>query len=170
MSIVCVRSVREVTNEQYLEAYKQYQACLYKSSKSWINRYGEDEALHIAGIALWRALQSYDESRRMTFISYLINCIRWSFLDQYGDEEKHLVFGNTDGAVDPSYTVPEPDERPEAIKLHLNKTARRIVDLVKAGKCTNEISADMKFSRQRVHQIFGEIRATYNKLCKKGKI
>jgi hypothetical protein len=106
----------------------------------------------------------------MTFISYLINCIRWSFLDQYGDEEKHLVFGNTDGAVDPSYTVPEPDERPEAIKLHLNKTARRIVDLVKAGKSTNEISADMKFSRQRVHQIFGEIRATYNKLCKKGKI
>jgi DNA-directed RNA polymerase specialized sigma subunit len=169
MSIVCVRSVRQVTDEQYAEAYQKYYACLYKSSKSWINRYGEDEAIHIAGIALWRALQSYDESRRMTFISYLINCIRWSFLDQYGDEDKNLVFG-TVGAVDPSYSVPDPDERPEAIKPHLNKTARRIVDLVKAGKSTNEISADMKFSRQRVHQIFGDIRATYNKLCKKGRI
>jgi|APGre2960657404_1045060.scaffolds.fasta_scaffold11327_2 DNA-directed RNA polymerase specialized sigma subunit len=169
MSIVSVRSVREVTNEQYLEAYQQYYPCLCKSSKSWINRYGHDEALHIAGIALWRALQSYDESRRMTFISYLINCIRWSFLDQYGDEDKNLVFGNV-GVTDPSYLVPDPDERPEAIKPHLNKTARRIVDLVKAGKSTNEISADMKFSRQRVHQIFGDIRATYNKLCKKGKI
>ena len=102
MSIVSVRSVREVTNEQYLEAYQQYYPCLCKSSKSWINRYGHDEALHIAGIALWRALQSYDESRRMTFISYLINCIRWSFLDQYGDEDKNQCRNQKDvKAIEP---------------------------------------------------------------------
>jgi RNA polymerase sigma factor (sigma-70 family) len=177
MSIVCVRSVREVTNEQYAEAYKQYRACLYKSSRNWIKRYGEDEALHIAGIALWRALQSYDESRRMTFIGYLINCIRWSFLDHYGDDQKNALVSNTDCAFDPSYsiadptyTVPEPDERPEAIKPYLGDKAKRIVDLVRDGRNTTEISTELKISRQRVHQIFGDIRATYNQLCKNGKI
>jgi DNA-directed RNA polymerase specialized sigma subunit len=87
------------------------------------------------------------------------------------------LVSNTDCAFDPSYsiadptyTVPEPDERPEAIKPYLGDKAKRIVDLVRDGRNTTEISTELKISRQRVHQIFGDIRATYNQLCKNGKI
>lgn len=178
MSIAGVKSVREVTNEQYAEAYQKYRPCLYKTSKTWIKKFGEDEALHIAGIALWRALQSYDQSRNMAFLSYLINCIRWSFLD-HNDFLKRFSREEPVGGVD--YLPPEPsfeppvnalelDDRPEVIKPHLNDKARAIVDLVVQGKNPTEISQEIRVSRQRVHQIFNDIRHTYNKLSRAGKI
>jgi|GEM_PF-2898751 RNA polymerase sigma factor (sigma-70 family) len=175
MSIITKKGVCKVTNEQYAEAYKQYEPCLHKHCQSWTGKFDKDEAMQIAGIALWMALQNYDSSRRMTFLGYLINRIRWSFLVAYRKKRRQNKEIPVDTTVkcwinEPFYLHEDPDERPDVIKRHLNDKASKIVDLVVAGKNTTEIKQEMGISRQRVHQIFGEIRSTHNRLCSIGKM
>lgn len=168
-SVLKIKPVREVTNEEYAEYYEKYRACLHKSSRQWADRFGEDEALHVAGIALWRAMQSYDASRKANFLSYLINCLKWTFLDMNKAHRQHPDISEVATREDLFVMPPEIDDRPEVIKRHLNEKGCRVVDLVRAGKNPTEICAEIGVSRQRVHQIFGEIRNVHFKLSKTGK-
>lgn len=160
--------MRNVTDQEYQEYYEKYRACLHKSSRAWAQKLGEEEALHIAGIALWRAMQSYDASRKANFLSYLINCIKWTFLD-VNKKEKALPVAR-EVVADDAVTFPkEYDDSPDVLKKKLNKNGRRVIDLIQAGKNPTEISQEIGISRQRVHQIFGEIRDVRFKLVKAGK-
>ena len=174
MSILAVKAVRNVTNEEYEQALKQYTPCLVKTALKWHRAFGVDEARHLGTIALWRAMQSYDADRksrkgdRANFLTHLMNYLHWTYL------EARKVDKKADPTVDivPSDVTVSPDEiddRCDAIKPHLNEKQGRVVDLLREGKDATAIMAEMSLSRQRVHQIFTEIRIIHLNLSKAGR-
>lgn len=167
-SIIGVKTLREVTDQEYNEYYKKYKACLHKSCRDWASRLGDEEAIQIAGIALWRAMQSYDATRKTNFLSYLTHCLRWTFLD-VGKKEKHQGIAADISDHDAVFYQDEYDDRPEVLMNRLSDRSRKVISLVQAGKNPTEISKEMGVSRQRIHQIFGEVRDLRIKLTKTGK-
>ena len=165
-SIIAIKKQRDVSDEEYGVYYKKYLPCLHKNSRPWAKKFGEEEALQLAGIALWRAMQSYDASRKSNFLTYLINFLRWTFLDASKVVDKNPHNSNPpDAAVTPV----QYDDRAEVLVKHLNEKGRKVVELVLAGKNQTEISQEIGVSRQRVNQIFGEICDIRFKLIKTGK-
>lgn len=174
MSILSIRPIREVSNEEYEKALKQYTPCLMKNAVKWRKSLGIDEARHLGTIALWRAMQSYDSDRRSrtgmraNFLTHLMNCLHWTCLEARKVERKvpaTCSFLSSDAYV----LAEEIDDRCEAIKPHLNDKQCLVIDLLKAGKDVTAIMAEMSLSRQRVHQIFNEIRKVQLSLSKSGR-
>lgn len=174
MSILSIRPIRQVTDEEYEEALEQYTPCLVKNAVRWRKTLGAEEAQHLGTIALWRAMQSYDRDRlsrkgdKANFLTHLMNCLHWTCLEARKVELKAPFtrdFLPSDATVVPG----EIDDRCEAIKKHLNQKQREVVDLLKQGKDATFIMGALSLSRQRIHQIFGEIRAIHINLSKAGR-
>ena len=170
MSILSIKKIRDVSDEEYQAALEQYTPCINKTSKSWMRFLGVDEAKHLASIALWRAMQSFDENRdgvKAKFLTHLMNYIQWTFLEARKEVQKAPVARNvisSDAYVQPV----DVDDRCDAIKSYLNERQRRVVDLLHEGRDATYISNDIGISRQRVHQIFSQIRYIHNNLSRSG--
>jgi DNA-directed RNA polymerase specialized sigma subunit len=170
MSILSIKKVRDVTDEEYQAALEQYTPCLNKTSKSWMKFLGVDEAKHLASIALWRAMQSFDENRdgvKAKFLTHLMNYIQWTFLEARKESLKAPLARDilpSDVSVQPE----DIDDRCDAIKFYLNERQKRVVELLSEGKDATYISDDIGISRQRVHQIFSQIRYVHHELSSSG--
>ncbi len=167
-SIIGVKPVREVSDQEYSEYYKKYEACLHKCSQNWVGKLGKEEAVHIAGIALWRAMQSYDASRKTNFLTYLTKCLRWTFLDVYKKERKQKAAHDI-ADYDAVFYPEEYDDRPEVLMRRLSEKNRQVIEMVRRGNNVIDIVREIGLSKQRIHQIFGQVRELRLKLMSKGK-
>jgi len=174
MSILSVRPIREVTNEEYEQALERYTPCLVKNAVKWRKSLGIEEARHLGTIALWRAMQSYDSERtsragaKANFLTHLMNCLHWTCLEARKVEQKAPATREFLPA-DASVVFEEIDDRCEAIKPHLNERQKEVVDLVNQGNDATFIMNALNLSRQRVHQIFAEIRIIHMNLARSGR-
>jgi DNA-directed RNA polymerase specialized sigma subunit len=174
VSILAVKPIREVSDEEYAQALRQYTPCLVKTAFRWHRSFGIDEARHLGAIALWRAMQSYDSEResrkgdRANFLTHLMNYLHWTYLEASKVEQRALSTMD----VNPSCVTVLPeeiDDRFDAIKGHLNERQRKVVDLIREGRDVTSIMVETSLSRQRVHQIFSEIRIVHMNLSKIGR-
>jgi DNA-directed RNA polymerase specialized sigma subunit len=174
MSILSVKPIREVSDQEYEEALEQYTPCLAKNAVRWRKTLGIDEARHLGTIALWRAMQSYDQNRmsrkgeKANFLTHLMNYLHWTCLEAQKVELK-TPFARNLLPSDALAASSEIDDRCEAIKPHLNQKQKDVVDLLREGKDATFIMGALCLSRQRIHQIFAEIRIIHMDLSKAGR-
>ena len=151
MSILAVKPIREVSDEEYAQALRQYTPCLVKTAFRWHRSFGIDEARHLGAIARWRAMQSYDSEResrkgdRANFLTHLMNYLHWTYLEASKVEQRALS------------------------TMDVNPSCVTVVDLIREGRDVTSIMVETSLSRQRVHQIFSEIRIVHMNLSKIGR-
>ena len=132
-----------------------------------------DEAISVGYEALWRAIETFDDTRNIKFSTYAVTCIRNAIWDMYRTQKEvaaHEIFiedlqielGSCDTALDP----PEPTQTyvivqeavDEALKKLTGKKRQIAIIWIGSNMSATAIAQEVGCSQSYVSQVIGQVK------------
>lgn len=159
------------------KAYKQWLPLIQRKTSIWRMYMCKEEADQVACIALWKSMKHYQEDRAK-FITYLIHCMNWEFMNFQKEKRKHSHVSSIDplllGEFE-SLSIKDDeqvflDEQVDILKKYLDSKHVDVLNSVLGGRMPLEIATLKKVSKQRIHQMREHIKNVACDLRRRGQI
>ena len=170
--------IREVTNEEFDAAYKQWYPLIVKKMRLWRNKMRQEEAHQVACLALWKTLGNY-KVEKAKFVTYLYNYMNWEFMNKMSNDERLKIKAKlcdpSTHTFDMDCMIKDPEKRfveeeIDILRKYLNKQENHILSQLLKGERVLEIAKKEGVSKQRIDQIHQKIRYVADDLTRRGQI